>query len=157
MKRRALLSTVGLTAAATAGCLDTVVDDAPIRLARFATVNHTSDPVRIDLRVDRDGETVHESFHQLREKEDGQIHGAVVDCDWGTTPGEYVVFARVADTEWTSKPVSDVRDESDDSVECATAVAHYEDGVWLQVRDDCERYTRTASSRVCSDEFTVEE
>lgn len=159
MHRRSLLTAIGLsTAVSTAGCLDTVFGNDPIHLARFAATNHTPDSVQFDLRVDRDGETVHDSSHQIRGKDDGRIYGKIADCDWGTTAGEYEVFARVDDAEWASKPLSDVRDGWRDTVECATALAEYhEGGLWLRVRDDCDRQLPAASPGVCSVERTTDE
>lgn len=152
MRRRALLAAVGLsTAVSTGGCLDTVFGNDGIHLARFSATNHTADPVEFDLRVDRDGETVHRSSHRVRGMGDGRIHGAVADCDWASTAGEYEVFARADGSDWTSKPLEDVGDGWRDSVDCATALAEfYEDDVWLRVRADCDRHLPSASTGVCS-------
>ncbi|CDK39975.1 uncharacterized protein BN903_83 [Halorubrum sp. AJ67] len=66
-------------------------------------------------------------------------------------------FARRDDAEWTSKPLSDVRDGWHDTVECATALVQcYEDGMWIRVRDDCERHAPSRLRGVCSNESTAE-
>lgn len=162
MRRRSFLATIGLSAtASTAGCIDSALDggERGIQLARFSVGNLDSDPHRFDLRVERDGETVHRSTHRVRGTSEDIIHGAVADCDWGTTPGTYEVFVRVDGGEWTAKPLSEVRDGWRDSVECATAHAeYYENGnLWIRLRDDCERFVPSAATGVCSpDDQTAE-
>lgn len=106
MRRRALLTAVGLSiTASTAGCLNIILNrgDQQIQLARFSAGNFDSDTHQFDLRVDRDGETVHRSTHEIRGKGADRIYGAIADCDWGTTRGMYEVYARVDGGEWTSK------------------------------------------------------
>jgi len=146
MRRRALLSTLGLSAAlSTAGCLEAVGDelDEPMRLGRFTASNRDSEPHTFDLRVDRDGATVHRSSHRIQGMDAGQIYGAAPDCDWGTDRGRYEVFARVDGGEWTRKPLTDVTDDWRNTVDCATAQAWYEnEDVWLRLQDDCEKLSK---------------
>jgi hypothetical protein len=146
MRRRALLSTVGSAAVlSTAGCLDAIGArlDEPMQLGRFTASNSDSDPHTFDLRVNRDGETVHRSSHRIRGMDDGVIHGAATDCDWGTARGNYEVFARVDGGNWTRKPLTDVTDDWRNTVDCATAQAWYEGGdLWLRLRDDCEKLSK---------------
>lgn len=138
MHRRAFLAVAGLSGTVpTAGCLDTV-PGRESRLARVAVSNFADESHRFHLRVARDGETVHRSTHEVRGKGDGRIYSAIPDCDWGTTPGRYEVFARVDGGEWTSRSVSAVRDGWRDSVSCTSAQVRYGDTLWIDLRDDCE-------------------
>lgn len=154
MRRRALLATLGSSmAVSTAGCLDTIADsfDEPIRLARLAALNFDSRAHQFDLRVDRDGETVHRSSHQIRGKDDEQLYGEEADCTWGSTPGTYEIAARVDGGEWTVRPLADVVDGWRDTVECATAEVWYEAGdVWIRLQDNCGRLTERDLQDGCS-------
>lgn len=157
MRRRALLTAVGLSATvSTAGCLNR--GDQQVQLARFSAENFDSEIHQFDLCVDRDGETVHRSTHEIRGKGENRIYGAVADCDWGMAPGTYEVFARVDGGEWTSKPLTDVKEGWFDSVTCATAhVEYHENGhLWLRLQDNCERFVPSASAGVCSIEHETD-
>ncbi|WP_254532041.1 hypothetical protein [Natrinema gelatinilyticum] len=143
MRRRALLETLaGVGTVSTAGCLNAVSElrAQPMQLARFTVDNWDSALHQFDLRVDRDGETVHRSSHEIPGKDD-RVHGKVVGCDWGTTPGEYDLFARVDDGDWVHKSLDEVVDGWRDTVECATANVQYEsEYLWIRVLDACDRY-----------------
>ncbi|WP_265110890.1 hypothetical protein [Halosolutus halophilus] len=141
MRRRALLGTLaGAMTASTAGCLDLVSElrTHPMQLARLSVSNWDSAPHRFDLRVDRDGETVHRSSHEIPGKEDARVHGEVADCDWGTTPGDYELFARVDGGDWEGKSLDEVDAGGRDTVECATAQVRYEESVWIRLLDNCD-------------------
>ncbi len=158
MRRRPLLTAVGLSAtAATAGCLNR--GNQQVQLARFSAENFDSEIHQFDLRVDRDGETVHWSTHEIRGKGENRIYGAVADCDWETAPGTYEVFARVDAGEWTSKLLTDVKEGWLDSVKCATAHVECHDNghLWLRLQDNCERFVPSRSTNVCSIEHETDE
>lgn len=161
MRRRALLATLGSAmTVSTAGCLDTVADslDDPIRLARLAVLNFDSRAHQFDLRVDRDGETVHRSSHQLRGKDDGRVYGEVADCTWGSTPGTYQIAARVDGGGWTRRPLADVDDGWRNTIECATAEVWYEtEDIWIRLQDDCGRLTELDLQEGCAVERETSE
>ena len=153
MRRRDLLTVAGLSATtSTVGGLDAVLDRQEIRLARFSVDNFDTTSHRFDLRVDRDGETVHRSSFRIQGKGENRVYGEVADCDWGTTPGEYEVFARADGADWTSKSLDDVTEGWRETADCATAHAiYFENGnFWLRLQDDCERFVPTPSTGVCT-------
>lgn len=154
MRRREFLAVAGLSATvSTAGCLDSVLGRER-RLARVALSNADDDSHRFDLRVARDGETVHESTHEVRGASDDRIFSAVPDCDWGTTPGDYEVFARVDGGEWLSKAVSAGSDEWRDSVSCVSAQVRYGDSLWIDFRDDCDELFAVSPETCLADDGT---
>jgi hypothetical protein len=137
MRRREFLAVTGLSATvSTAGCLDTVFGR-DIRLARFSVSNYDEEAHRFDLRVDRDGEVVHRSSHEVRAR-DEVIYGETPECDWEGTPGAYEVSARADGGEWESRPLAEVRDGRRDSVSCASAYVSYGPPVGIRFRPDCE-------------------
>lgn len=137
MRRRALLAAVGLSATvSTAGCLDSVLGR-ELRLATVGVSNYDDDAHRFDLRVDRDGEVVHRSSHELRGRDDDRVYGAAPDCDWAGTPGTYEVSVRVDGGEWQSRSVAEVSDGWRDAVSCASTYVWYDGAVWIDLRADC--------------------
>lgn len=98
MNRRKLLGTVGAVGSfGVSGCLDSVDPrGSQIQLAHYWLSNYTSEPVRLEARVDRDGETVHEETYDVEPKDDdeGTLGVTSVECTWGDTAGEYILYAR---------------------------------------------------------------
>jgi hypothetical protein len=160
MRRRAVLSAVGVSATASiAGCLDAVeaAIDEPMRLGRLVALNDDPDPHRFDLRVERGGETVHRSSHRIRGKSEGQIHGEPAECDWGTERGHYEVFARVDGGEWTGKPLAAVSDSWRNTIDCATAEVWYGEEVWIRLQANCDEFAGKEFEGACPiDESTGE-
>lgn len=157
MRRRALLSALGTAAAvSTAGCLDAVGArfDEPMQLARFTAFNDDTESHDFDLRVDRDGETVHRSSHRVRGKDDDRIYAEAADCGWGTAEGRYEVFARVDGGEWTGKPLTDVTDDWRNTVDCATAEAWFGDALGIRLDDDCDELARGRWDGACPLEYS---
>lgn len=151
MRRRAFLAGAGLSVTgSTAGCLGAVpgIGQRELQLAWFGVSNYDPDPHRFDLRVERDGEVVHRSTHDIDGRTEDLVHGESVDCTWDATPGVYEVSVRVDAGAWVSKPLSDVSDGWRDSVTCATAHGWYEDDLWIDLRENCERYW-SAEHDVC--------
>jgi hypothetical protein len=143
VKRRALLAAIGaVTTTATAGCLGSIADslDRTVQLGWFGAHNFDTDPHEFDLRVERDGEVVHESGHEVAGFEDPVAHGAVADCTWGDEPGGYTVSARVDGGEWVSREISELDERYENDVDCAIAEAQYRNesvAVYFQV--GCDR------------------
>lgn len=125
MNRRSLLASLAVTATVLpAGCLSSVRQslDPTVKLGWFGVHNVDTDSHRFDLKVVRDGTRVHYSSHDVqgRAERTGSLnHGAVADCDWGSTPGDYAVGVRVDGGEWTETSAT-VRE-----AECVAAVAEY--------------------------------
>ncbi|MFC5365792.1 hypothetical protein [Salinirubrum litoreum] len=156
MRRREFLAVAGLSATvSTAGCLDSVLGRER-RLARVGLSNFADESHRFDLRVARDDETVHESTHEVRGASDDRIFGTAPDCDWGTTPGDYEVFARVDGGEWASRSASEIGERWDDSASCVSAHVQYGDSLWIDIRGDCdELFTVSPETCLVGDETTL--
>ena len=146
MERRAFLTAVGLSVTASvAGCLGQIpgVETERIQLARFSVSNMDTAPHQFDLRVERNGETVHESTHDVDGRTPDRITGASAGCTWGTTPGAYDVFVRVDNGEWVSESLSEVKENWWDDVSCASVRAYYETEVGFVLFDNCEDHSPT--------------
>ncbi|SDJ84327.1 hypothetical protein SAMN05216226_11056 [Halovenus aranensis] len=131
MRRRALLSaTVGMTVGS-AGCLASIRDSnrQMVQLGWFGV--HNADPKSshtFTLIVERDGNVVHESSHDVDAAEYSDpgvaMDGAVAECTWKGTSGDYSVRVRRDGEEETEKSVSAFAAER--GVECVVAEAEYE-------------------------------
>lgn len=143
MKRRALLASLGAaTATTTAGCLSSIEDhlDTTVRLGWLGAHNFDTEPHAFDLRVERNGETVHESSHEVEEREDPVVHGAVADCTWGDAPGDYTVRARVDGGEWAARELSEIDEAYEGDVDCVVSKVEYREGrVEILIRGGCDR------------------
>lgn len=146
MRRRRVLAALGtLIVSASGGCLSSVRKAAHpgVQLGWFGVHNaDTEASHRFDLVVERDGEQVHSSTHTVeaaREFENGGQHneGAVADCDWGSTPGEYVVRARADGNEWVNASVTEFAIET--GVECVVADAEYRRTLTITLKGGCDR------------------
>jgi len=145
MRRRRLLAALGITtAAAGGGCVSAVREavNPSVRLGWFGVHNaDTEASHRFDLEVERDGERIHASSHDVeaaREFENGGQHndGAVADCDWGSTPGDYVVRVRVDGNEWVEASVTEFATSRD--VECVVADAEYRSTLNISLKGGCD-------------------
>ena len=113
-------------------------EETTTKLAWLAVSNYDeTSGHRFDVRVERDGEVVHESTHTVGKKPEDRIPGAVADCTWNDVAGRYVVFARMDDGDWTERSLTE---EFDRVPECVTAEVRYWSGslaVWVQ--DWCDQ------------------
>lgn len=131
MRRRALLSAaVGVTVGS-AGCLASIHDSShqKAQLGWFGV--HNIDPESshtFTLIVERDGNVVHESSHEVdaAEYHDPGVSrtGAVAECTWGETSGEYSVRVRMNGEKEVERSVSSFAAERD--ANCVVASAKYE-------------------------------
>ena len=131
MRRRALLSAaVGVTVGST-GCLASIRSSnrQMVQLGWFGV--HNADPESshtFTLIVERDGKVVHESSHEVDAAEDHDpsvaSDGAVAECTWGDTAGDYSVRVRRDGEEETEKSISAFAAER--GANCAVADAEYE-------------------------------
>ena len=131
MRRRALLSAaVGVTVGS-AGCLASIRDSShrKAQLGWFGV--HNVDPESshtFTLVVERGGNVVHESSHEVEAAEGpdpGVVSdGAVAECTWGETAGEYAVRVRMDGEEEVEKSVSAFAAERE--ANCVVAAAKYE-------------------------------
>lgn len=146
MKRRALLATLGTAAsAATGGCLGSIADrlDTTVQLGWFGAHNFDTDPHEFELRVERGGDVVHESAHEVEGFEDPVAHGAVADCTWGDEPGGYTISARVDGGEWVSREISEIDELYENDIDCATAEVRYRnESTELYFQTGCDRVDR---------------
>lgn len=168
MRRRTLLASAFVpTTVGTAGCLSSIRGglSTSVRLGWFGV--HNVDPESahtFELVVERNGETVHESTHEVAAADSSgngvRSDGAVADCDWGQTAGDYTVRVRMDGTVEAEESVTAFADET--GADCVIAdaeyrnhdaVSRYQDGktlhIWL--KDDC---TNDGYERRCS--FTEE-
>lgn len=122
------------------GCLEAVDPRRPeIELRQFSIANWTEEPARIDVRVERDGETVHEATYELEPRRDRVLGGATIDCSWGDTRGDYTLFAREDGGEWVSASLSEATGGFLETVDCATVLGDYRGpgSLDLIVRQNC--------------------
>lgn len=164
MRRRSLLASTCVSATiGTAGCLSSIRDrtSTSVRLGWFGI--HNVDPESahtFELVVEQDGETVHESTHEIPAADDSgsgvRSDGAVADCDWGRTAGDYTVRVRMDGSVETQESVTEFADETGANCVVADAeyrnhdaVSRYIDGDTLSIRlqDDCDNdgYERRCS------------
>ena len=143
MKRRALLAALGVaTSTATGGCLGSVADrlDETVQLGWLAAHNLDAEPHGFDLAVERNGESVHRSSHEIDGKDDDFVHGVVADCTWGDAPGGYTVRARVDGGEWVTREISEVDGTYEGDVDCAIAEVEYRNGATsVAFQGGCDR------------------
>lgn len=144
MKRRALLCTVGAASVFGAGgCLNTIDPrETDLTLAWYGLTNYTTESVELDVRVERDGETVHEKTYEVEGRTDGRLGGTIVECSWSGATGDYTVAAREPGSEWVSKSVDEIDDDRIQTGDCVLAEALYRGQTiefWL--RDRCDRIT----------------
>lgn len=87
MHRRALLSTLGV--AALGGCQALGTDDETLSLRTVEVGNRSDRPQALSLRIDADGNSVHESSHDL---EAGEPYAAEpLDRDWPEEADSYTL------------------------------------------------------------------
>jgi hypothetical protein len=143
VKRRALLAALGITTPiATAGCLGSIADrlDRTVQLGWFGVHNFDTDPHEFDLRVERDGEVVHESAHEVAGFDGPVVHGAVADCTWGDEPGGYTVSARLDGGEWASRAISEIDELYENDLDCTTAEVQYRrESTRIHFQPGCDR------------------
>ncbi len=148
--RRRFLAAAGFaTVTATAGCMSALGDDDP-GSANEAAPGTTGDPdgVRVERLSVRNN---HDSGHRLQlavESAAGVVHmdtyqleaggGTVVEGDWTSTPGDYVVHARLDDGEVQS---TDVDGSVDDDASCVRMVLRIdgEGSLGILFGTNCER------------------
>jgi len=125
MNRRALLSSLGAAGiSALTGCLGQfTAPDAATRLGLLAIENYDRESGHeFDIRVERDGDTVHRSVHSIEQTALPVISGLILDCPWEYIKGEYIVSARVDGGEWLSRPLAE---PFDDVPECVISTTRY--------------------------------
>lgn len=88
MHRHALLSTLGL--AGLAGCQAFASDDEPVRLGRVEIGSTSDEPQAATVRIDADGDTVHESTHEF-EAAVNEWKAAVLERTWPTEADAYAI------------------------------------------------------------------
>lgn len=145
MQRRSVVTTLGiLTAGGSGGCLSRVREavNPTVQLGWFGVHNaDTESSHRFGLEVERDGEIVHSSSHTVeaaREYEGGGQHndGAVAECEWGSTPGDYTVRVRVDGNEWVEESVTEFATSRD--ADCVVADAEFRSTLTINLKDECD-------------------
>ena len=146
MRRRDFVKTLSiLIAVGSGGCLSHIQEtvNPTTQLGWFGVHNADRDSShRFDLEVERDGNIVHSSSHTVeaaREYERGGQHndGAVAECDWGSTSGDYTVRVRVDDSEWVEESVTDFATSRD--VECVVADAEFRSTLTIHLKEGCNQ------------------
>lgn len=154
MRRRSAIKTCGvLIAGVSSGCLSSVREtvNPTTQLGWFGVHNVDTDSShQFDLEVNRDGETVHTSTHTVdaaRELDGGGQYndGAVAECTWGSTPGDYTVRVRADDNEWVEESIAEFAISKD--VDCVVADAEYRSTLSIYLKEGCDRddYDRMCS------------
>ncbi|MDG5758902.1 hypothetical protein QA600_06060 [Natronococcus sp. A-GB1] len=131
MDRRTFLGSGGVAVVALgAGCSSLAGwnDPEPVRLGGVSL--HSADTEsshRFDAEVLRDGDVVHASTHEIRATREldggGQRnYGALVDCEWGSSRGDYAVRVRVDGGDWETESVPELVEASelDDTASSST-------------------------------------
>ncbi|WP_207592423.1 hypothetical protein [Halomontanus rarus] len=138
MKRREIISMTGTGAiVGLGGCTSVFSEDRTVELLMVGVINWTDVKTTVQVRVDLDGEAVHEDMVELRPEDDGHI----LDCAWPSEPGHFVVSARLEnDEEWEE------RDVTDPDADCAGAYVMIEDtigsspAISMPISRACERH-----------------
>lgn len=142
---------IGLTALQ-GGCTRFLRDrDEPTATLGAASItNFDTEPHRFQLRIEREGERIHDSAHELDgtaggEGEDyGRVDTEIVDCTWEEVAGSYDVAVRLDDGEWVEQSVNARLDED---AECVIAEVRYDDleadDFEFVIHDDCNRLVDT--------------
>jgi hypothetical protein len=118
------------------------LDEAMPQLGWFGAMNaDTRSSHRFELAVERDGELVHQSSHELEpavetEPNRTRVTQAVAECEWGSTSGDYTVRARVDGQEWIEKSVTEYA--ASKNADCVLASAEYESSFNLNLKWPCE-------------------
>lgn len=119
-------------------------------LGAASITNFDTEPHRVQIRIERDGEQIHDSVHELDETAggDGEDYGRVdtdiVDCTWEEVAGSYKVSVRLADGEWVEQSINARLDED---AECVVAEVRYDDfkadDFEFVIHSDCNRLIDT--------------
>lgn len=131
MQRRALLKTTAVSLGAlSAGCLSPVLDseNPAVQLAFVGVQNADPDAAHVfEIEVERDGEHVHRSTHEVAAAtplDNGfRLDGAVAECEWGSTPGDYTVRVSIDGVEERERSVTAFASET--GAECVLAEAEF--------------------------------
>lgn len=132
MKRRRLLAmTSGLVTAGGAGCSSiTGFDEEGMELGGVTLLNSASSAHEFDVRIEKDGERIHESGYTL----DGDSF-ASVGCDWSDSTGTYVLAARTETGDWYER---DVTEDTTDG-ECRSVMIEFDAGTFdISTGMNCE-------------------
>jgi hypothetical protein len=131
MRRRALLSAAAGVTVGTVGCLASIrgSNSQKAQIGWFGVHNVDPESSHIfTLIVERDGKIVHESSHEVDAAEyfdpGVAMSGAVADCTWGETVGDYSVRVRRDGEEEIEKSVSAFAAER--GAKCVVVAAEYE-------------------------------
>ena len=109
--RRSLLAAVGtLGVTSLAGC-GSVLPRSHVSLGCVAVSNRHAEPHTVRLRIDRNGEVVHESIHALAAAREAggsvDMDSAAVAPTWPRS-GRFVIRTRLDDELWTETVVDDL-------------------------------------------------
>lgn len=99
----ALLPSIGILG--TAGCTTVELfsdDDVQTKVGVISLYNRHSDTVSVDLRIEKDGETVYTETYELEAKDpdSAALPGVTAERSWPQDSGLYTISARIADREW---------------------------------------------------------
>ncbi|ELY53476.1 hypothetical protein C491_21346 [Natronococcus amylolyticus DSM 10524] len=147
MDRRTFLGSGGVAVVALgAGCSSLAEwnDPDPVRLGGVSL--HSADTEsshRFDAEVLRDGDVVHASTHEIRAAREldggGQRnYGALVDCEWGSSRGNYAVRVRVDGGDWEMESVPELVEASELDDDCVLVDATYDSSTWIRLEGSCD-------------------
>nr|WP_233340598.1 hypothetical protein [Haloprofundus sp. MHR1] len=86
-----------------AGCLSESDASGASVLGAVVITNRNDERHIVDFRVRWDGETVHESTHEVEGRtDDGSVDGAVPAKTWPDEPGQFTVSARTQGSDWNT-------------------------------------------------------
>lgn len=119
MNRRDILCSLSIpVATSVGGCLDIgPVFGGGVTLGAVLLENH--DPHhehRFDVRIKRDGETVHSGSYVVRSRPEEYIRTRFVDCSWEDGQGNFSIAARIDGSKWEKY---DIQQGIEDDVSCA--------------------------------------
>ncbi|WP_293030969.1 hypothetical protein [Natronococcus sp.] len=147
MDRRTLLSAGSTVVAALgAGCSSLIGwnDPPPVQLVGFSLHNaDTESSHRFDAEVLQDGEVVHASTHEIRaarEIDGGDQHnyGTLLDCEWGSTKGDYAVRARVDGDDWVTESIPELVEAREVDDDCVLVDATYRPSLRIRLEGACD-------------------
>ena len=119
MRRRDFLGSLSIPlVTGIGGCLDSnPVFSEAITLGAVLLENHDPNAShQFDVRVKRDGRTVHDGSYRIKPRPPERIPTEFVDCTWEDERGEYSIAARIDGGRWGEYDVHDGAESESDCV-----------------------------------------
>ncbi|MDQ2052540.1 hypothetical protein RBH26_18945 [Natronolimnohabitans sp. A-GB9] len=128
MRRRTLLTTTTIAVGTLSAGYLSQLRDSSVQLGLFGVSNADPESTHVfDLEVERDGDLVHQSSHELDPAtyfDPGVAKtGSVAACEWGDEAGEYTVRVRMDRGDEAERSVTEFASET--GADCVIADAEF--------------------------------